>query len=106
MLYSEVYICMPLKTTYSNDRGRITRSDKKMTWPRYAISQSEAQLALIISYNSYKPVNLWVKLGLVFYFKSLLLPEIDVKTGWGVNFSFGQDGGGGGGGRGLSKNFV
>ena len=37
------------------------------------------------------------KLGLVFYFKSLHRPEIDVKTGWGVNFSFGQDGGGWGG---------
>ena len=74
-----------------------------MTWPRYAISQSEAQLALITSYNSYKPVNLWVKLGLVFYFKSLHRPEINVKTGWGVNFSFGQDWGGGGGGRGCQK---
>ena len=77
-----------------------------MTWPRYAISQSEAQLALIISYNSYKPVNLWVKLGLVFYFKSLHRPEINVKTGWGVNFSFGQDGGGGGGGGGVVKKFC
>ena len=45
------------------------------------------------------------KLGLVFYFKSVHRPEIDVKTGWGVNFSFGQDGGGGGGGE-LSKNSV
>ena len=47
-------------------------------------------------------MNLWVKLGLVFYFKSLHRPEINVKTGWGVNFSFGQDGGGGGG-RGCQK---
>ena len=68
-----------------------------MTWPRYAISQSEAQLALIISYNSYKSVNLWLKLVLVFYFKSLHRQEIDAKTGWGVNSSFGQGGGGGGG---------
>ena len=58
------------------------------------------------TYNSYKPVNLWVKLGLVFYFKSLHRPEIDVKTGWGVNFSFGQDGGGWGGGGGVKKLFM
>ena len=68
-----------------------------MTWPRYAISQWEAQLALIISYNSYKSVNFYLKLVLVFYFKSLHRQEIDAKTGWGVNFSFGQGGGGGGG---------
>ena len=79
-----------------------------MTWPRYAIFQSEAQLALIISYSSYKSVNLWLKLVLVFYFKSLHRQEIDVKTGWGVNFSFGQDGGGwgGGGGGGVKKFFM
>ena len=75
-----------------------------MTWSRYAISQSEAQLALIISYNSYKSVNLWLKLVLVFYSKSLHRQEIDAKTGWGVNFSCWSRGGGGGGGGGGGKN--
>ena len=54
----------------------------------------------MISYNSYKSVNFYLKLVLVFYFKSLHRQEIDAKTGWGVNFSFGQGGAGGGGGGG------